>query len=339
MDLPVKPQTGYIAVIGAGSWGTTLASLLAEKGYDVMLWAYEKELADIINRDHVNTFYLPENSLPVNLVATYDLHEAVARARHIVSVVPTQHIRPVFTQLKARVKEEAVIVSASKGIELGTLLTPSMILSEILGRPVGALSGPSFAREVIAKRPTAVTLAMADKKAALLLQEVFNTDYFRVYTHDDLIGVEIGAALKNVIAIASGIGDGLGLGYNSRAALITRGLAEIARLGVSMHAKSETFTGLSGLGDLVLTCTGPLSRNYTVGYKLGQGLKLDEIVATSNFVAEGVTTTRSAYELSTRQGIDMPIITEVYLTLYNDKNPRDAVMDLMTRSLKSEFHG
>jgi glycerol-3-phosphate dehydrogenase (NAD(P)+) len=180
---------------------------------------------------------------------------------------------------------------------------------------------------------------MADEKLATLLQEIFTTDFFRVYTHTDVIGVEVGAALKNVIAIASGISDGLGLGYNARAALITRGIAEIARLGVSMRAKLETFTGLSGLGDLVLTCTGPLSRNYTVGQKLAQGEKLRDILTCSRAVAEGVTTTRSAYTLSQRYSIEMPITAEVYRTLYEDKNPRDAVMDLMTRSPKPEFHG
>ncbi|MFO0752290.1 MAG: NAD(P)H-dependent glycerol-3-phosphate dehydrogenase [Thermodesulfovibrionales bacterium] len=263
----------------------------------------------------------------------------MAHARYIINAVPTQHIRAVFGKVAEHVKDDALVVSASKGIEIGTLLTPSMILKEMLDRPVSALSGPSFAREVIAKLPTAVTLAVEDQKTALLLQELFNTDYFRVYTHNDIVGVEIGGALKNVIAIASGIGDGLGLGHDARAALITRGISEIARLGISLHAKIVTFSGLSGLGDLVLTCTGPLSRNYTVGYKLGQGIRLAEIVSRTPSVAEGITTTQSAFELSRRQGIDMPIIEQVYLTLYKDKPPIEAVKALMNRSLKSEFDG
>lgn len=329
----------YISVIGAGSWGTTLASLLAEKGYDVTLWTYEKELAEHINKEKVNNIYLPDVVIPENLKATNDIEEAVSNSRYILNVVPTQYIRKTFTQAKPYIKEESIIISASKGIENNTLMTPSMIIKEILNKPVSVISGPSFAKEVIAKMPTAVTLATEDKKTGLLLQEIFNTDYFRVYTHDDVIGTEIGGALKNVIAIASGICDGLGLGYNSRAALITRGLSEITRLGISMNAKEITFSGLSGLGDLVLTCTGPLSRNYSVGYKLGQGLKLSEIINQTKSVAEGVTTTLSAYDLSKKYAIDMPITEQVYLTLYKEKSPKEAVRDLMNRTLKSEFYG
>ncbi|MCL4537955.1 MAG: NAD(P)-dependent glycerol-3-phosphate dehydrogenase [Nitrospirae bacterium] len=329
----------YISVIGAGSWGTTLASLLAEKGYDVTLWAHEKDLAERINRERINNIYLPDFAIPVNLKATHDIVEAVSNSRYILNVVPTQYIRSIFTQVKQYIRSEAIIISASKGIENDTLLTPSMILKEILGRPVSTLSGPSFAKEVAAKLPTAVTLASEDRKAGLLLQEIFNTDYFRVYTHDDIIGVEVGGALKNVVAIAAGICDGLGLGHNSRAALITRGLSEITRLGISMNAREITFSGLSGLGDLVLTCTGPLSRNYTVGYKLGQGQKLSDIISQTRSVAEGVATTLSAYDLSKKYSIDMPITEQVYLTLYKEKPPKEAVRDLMNRTLKSEFYG
>ena len=330
---------GYISVIGAGSWGTTLASLLAEKGYDVTLWAYERELAEAIDKEKVNSVYLPGVCLHPELKATNDIVHAVSRARYILSVVPTQHIRNVFARLKPHVRPDAVIISASKGIEIGTLLTPSMVLREILDMPVSVLSGPSFAKEVIAKLPTAVTLATGDKKAALLLQELFNTDYFRVYTHDDIIGVEVGGALKNIMAIAAGICDGLGLGYNARAALITRGLSEIKRLGVCLNAREVTFSGLSGLGDLVLTCTGPLSRNYTVGHNLGEGMKLSEIVSRTKYIAEGVTTTLSAYELSKKHSLDIPIVEQIYLALYKDKPPIEAVRDLMNRSLKSEFYG
>jgi len=329
----------YISVIGAGSWGTTLASLLAEKGYDVTLWAHEKELAENINEKGVNNIYLPDVTLPGSLKATSSLVEAVAKARYVLNVVPTQFIRSVFNQVRSHISDEAVIISASKGIEIDTLLTPSQILKEVLNRPVSALSGPSFAEEVLKKLPTAVTLATEDKKTALLLQEIFNTDYFRVYTHDDIIGVEIGGALKNIIAIASGICDGLGLGYNARASLITRGLSEITRFGVQMDAREITFSGLSGIGDLVLTCTGPLSRNFTVGQKLGRGMKLSDIIGQTKTVAEGVTTTLSAYLLSQKLEMEMPITEQVYLTLYKDKAPADAVRALMNRSLKPEFNG
>jgi glycerol-3-phosphate dehydrogenase (NAD(P)+) len=330
---------GYISVVGAGSWGTTLASLLAEKGYDVTVWAHEAEVVEGINKERRNNIYLPDFLLSENLNATGDIAASVKNARYILNAVPTQHIRTVFAPLQSHIREDAVIISASKGIEINTLQTPSIILKEVLQKPVAVLSGPSFAKEVASKLPTAVTLAIEDRKTALLLQEIFNTDYFRVYTHDDIIGVEIGGALKNVIAIAAGICDGLGLGHNARAALITRGLSEIARLGLGMNAREVTFSGLSGLGDLVLTCTGPLSRNYMVGHKLGQGMKLPDITAETRSIAEGVTTTLSAYELSKKLGIVLPIIEQVYLAIYKEKPPKEAVRDLMNRTLKSEFYG
>jgi glycerol-3-phosphate dehydrogenase (NAD(P)+) len=328
----------YIAVIGAGSWGTTLASLLTEKGYDVALWTHEQELAVEINRDKTNRAYLPGVKLPATLRATLNCEE-LANARYIVNSVPTQFIREIFGRLTACIDEQAVIVSSSKGIEMKTLMTPSMILKEITGRPVCVLSGPSFAKEVADKKPTAVTLASADKKTGLLMQEILNTDYFRVYTHDDIIGVEIGGAMKNVIAIAAGICEGMGLGHDSRAALITRGLAEISRLGLKMNAKEITFTGLSGLGDLVLTCTDGQSRNFTVGSKLGKGMKLADILSQTRSVAEGIATSLSAHELSLKYEIDMPITEQVYQTLHKDKSPFQALRDLMNRSLKSEFYG
>jgi glycerol-3-phosphate dehydrogenase (NAD(P)+) len=328
----------YVSVIGAGSWGTTLASLLTEKGYDVVLWTHEEELAVEINRHNTNSIYLPEAKLPSELRATFNCEE-IANSRYIINSVPTQFIRDIFNRLKPFIDEQAVIVSASKGIENRTLLTPSAILKEIVDRPLCVLSGPSFAKEVMAKKPTAVTLASTDSKAALLLQEVLNTDYFRVYTHDDIIGVEIGGAIKNVIAIASGICEGMGLGHNSRAALITRGLSEMARLGMKMNAKDITFTGLSGLGDLVLTCTDIQSRNFSVGYKLGTGMKLPEILSQTKSVAEGIATSLSAHELALKCGIEMPIAEQVYQTLHQGKSPAEALKELMNRSLKSEFHG
>jgi glycerol-3-phosphate dehydrogenase (NAD(P)+) len=327
----------YIGVIGAGSWGTTLACLLAEKEYDVSLWAFEEDLADEINTKGTNSVYLPDTPLAPGLKATHSLKEAVGKARYIVNVVPTQFTRSIFSEAAAYLREDAVIVSASKGIEQGSLLTVHSILHEISGRETAVLSGPSFAKEVIWKRPTAVTLATGSAGTGLLLQEIFNTNYFRVYTHWDIIGVELGGALKNVIAIASGICDGLGLGHNARAALITRGLAEIMRLGECMGADKKTFSGLSGLGDLVLTCTGPLSRNYSVGVNLGKGMKLTEILSSTRSVAEGVATSLSAYELSQKYGVEMPIVEQVYKVIYKGKDPADAVNMLMNRALKSEF--
>ncbi len=326
-----------ISVIGAGSWGTTLACLLAEKGYDVLLWAYEKGLAGTINNSRLNSMYLPGVTLPPVLKATDNLEEAMRHARYILNVVPTQFVRPVFTEAVKYLSEDAIIISASKGVEKKTMLTVSSILNEISNMEVAVISGPSFAREVIRKFPTAVTLATKNTSTGLILQEIFNTDYFRVYTHTDVLGVELGGALKNVIAIASGITSGLGLGHSALAALITRGLAEIMRLGVAMGADQKTFSGLSGLGDLVLTCTGPLSRNYSVGVNLGKGMKLNDILSATKSVAEGVATALSAFELSRKFGVEMPVVEQVYKVLYKGKAPGDIVKTLMNRALKSEF--
>ncbi len=327
----------YIAVIGAGSWGTTLACLLTEKGYDVSLWAYEKEIVDEINGSRVNSIYLSDVILPVNLKATNNIGDAVKQARYVLNVVPTQFTRSIFKEAEKYISKDAVIISASKGIEQGTLLTVSAILKDITGRKIAVLSGPSFAKEVLKKLPTAVTLATENADFSLQLQEIFNTHYFRVYTHTDVLGVELGGALKNVIAIASGISDGLGLGHNARAALITRGLAEIIRLGERMGADKRTFSGLSGLGDLVLTCTGHLSRNYSVGVSLGKGMKLKDILSSTKSVAEGVATALSAFELSRKYGVEMPVVKQVYEVIYKDKSPAEAVTMLMNRALKAEF--
>ena len=327
----------YISVIGAGSWGTTLACLLTEKGYDVFLWAYEKEIVDEINGSRVNSIYLSDVILPVNLKATNNIGDAVKEARYVLNVVPTQFTRSIFKEAEKHISKDAVIISASKGIEQGTLLMVSAILKDITGRKIAVLSGPSFAKEVLKKLPTAVTLAAENADFSLQLQEIFNTHYFRVYTHTDVLGVELGGALKNVIAIASGISDGLGLGHNARAALITRGLAEIIRLGERMGADKRTFSGLSGLGDLVLTCTGHLSRNYSVGVSLGKGMKLKDILSSTKSVAEGVATALSAFELSLKYGVEMPVVKQVYEVIYKDKNPAEAVTMLMNRALKAEF--
>ncbi len=329
----------YIAVIGAGSWGTTLAHLLSSKGFDISLLVYEKELAEEMRRTRTNSVYVPGVELPLNIRITDNLQEALNRARYVVNAVPAQFTRVVFQQVIPHMSDEAIIVSVSKGIERGTLLTVSAVLKELSAHEVAVLSGPSFAKEVIRRMPTAVTLAAEKAHTGVLLQEIFTVNNFRVYTHDDILGVELGGALKNVMAIASGIADSLGLGNNARASLITRGLVEMTRLGVAMGAKERTFSGLSGIGDLVLTCSSTLSRNYTVGMKLGQGMKLRDILNEMRSVAEGVPTAESAYALSRKYSIEMPIVEQVYRVLNEDKNPGLAVKDLMERSLKSEFYG
>ena len=329
----------YIAVIGAGSWGTTLAHLLSSKGFEIALWVYEKELSEEIRQTRINSVYLPDIELPENIHVTGSLEEALKKARYIVNAVPAQYTRSIFKEVLPYIIDEAIIISVAKGIERGTLLTVSSILKQLSAHPVAVLSGPSFAKEVIKKLPTAVTLATENIHTGVLLQEIFNVNHFRVYTHDDLLGVELGGSLKNVMAIASGIADSLGLGNNARASLITRGLIEMTRLGIAMGAKERTFSGLSGIGDLVLTCSSPLSRNYTVGVKLGQGMKLKDILTQMRSVAEGVPTAESAYELSKKYHIEMPIIEQVYKVLYEDKDAVLAVKDLLERSLKSEFYG
>jgi glycerol-3-phosphate dehydrogenase (NAD(P)+) len=330
----------YIAVIGAGSWGTTLANLLAGKGYDVSLWVYEKGLAEEIKQTGINSIYLPEVVLQKELRVSSELGEVINNTRYILNAVPVQYMRPVLKSAVPYLSDKSVIINASKGIENGTYFTVSMIIKELAPLCTPAvLSGPSFAKEVVRKLPTAVTVASEDYELSLLLQEIFTTGYFRVYTHSDVLGVELGGALKNVMAIASGISDGLGLGNNARAALITRGIAEMTRLGVMMGANENTFSGLSGIGDLVLTCTSNLSRNYTVGHRLGRGEKLGAIIDSMKNVAEGVETSRAAHELSGKHHVEMPIVEQVFTVLHEDKEPRQAVEDLMNRTLKAEFHG
>ncbi len=329
-----------IGVIGAGSWGTTLADLLAKKGHAVTLWAYEPELVREMTETGMNSMFLPGIRLSPRLGFTNSLEEAVAGKRVILVVAPSQVVRSVIATALPAISADAVIVSASKGIELGTLMTVSQIYEELLPealfRNFAVLSGPSFAREVAQEMPTAVVAAAADELVAAFVQKVFTTNLFRVYTNTDIVGVELGGAIKNVIALAAGISDGLGFGYNTRAALITRGLAEMTRLGRAMGARSETFAGLAGMGDLVLTCTGDLSRNRTVGMKLGQGMSLSAILGEMRMVAEGVKTTESARNLARRLGVDMPITEKVYSILYEEKPARAAVVELMTRDLKAE---
>jgi len=329
-----------IGVIGAGSWGTTLADLLARKGYDVTLWAFEQDLTERMLASRENDLYLPGIPLADGLGFTSDLEAAVAGRDLLVLVPPSQVMRQVVSRVAARIEPGTLIVSASKGIENDTLQLMSEVLFEVLPATVAEglvfLSGPSFAREVAAGMPTAVVAAAASEEAARRVQGVFSTDAFRVYTNDDVVGVELGGALKNVIAVAAGVSDGLGFGYNTRAALITRGLAEMTRLGVALGADPATFAGLAGMGDLVLTCTGDLSRNRTVGMELGRGRTLEEILGGMKMVAEGVKTTLSAYQLASRLGVEVPITEQVYRILYEGKEPRQAVSDLMLRGLKHE---
>lgn len=329
-----------IGVIGAGSWGTTLANLLAKKGLDVTLWAYEADLALRMMQVGINDLYLPGIKLDDRLVTTSDLQAAVRDRQLLLLVCPSQVMRQVLNQCRTSLRADCLLVSAAKGIENDTLLTMSEVLKEIIGPAVETrsafLSGPSFAKEVAAGQPTAVAVAAVNEAVAAQVQEIFSTEYFRVYTNPDVMGVEIGGALKNVIALAAGVSDGLGFGYNARAALITRGLAEISRLGEAKGALPATFSGLAGMGDLVLTCTGDLSRNRSVGIELGHGRKLDDILNQMNMVAEGVKTTLSAYQLAKKLGVVMPITEQMYQILYEDKSPKVAVTDLMQRRLTSE---
>lgn len=329
-----------IGVIGAGSWGTSLADLLAKKGHDVTLWAHGKDLVREMADSRVNSVYLPGITLSMGLHFTNSIKEAVTGRQVLLFVVPTQVYRGVIEGALPYISEDTLLINAAKGIELDTLLTISQISSEVLPPPLyrrfSVLSGPSFAREVALDMPTAVVAASPAAMVARQVQGIFSTHNFRVYNNSDMIGVELGGSVKNVIAIAAGISDGLGLGYNPRAAIITRGLAEMARLGLAMGCRSSTFAGLAGMGDLVLTCTGDLSRNRTVGMQLGKGRKLAEILDGMKMVAEGVKTTESTYRLAQRLGVEMPITEQVYKVLYEDKSPHHAVQDLMMRDLKVE---
>ncbi len=331
------------AVIGAGSWGTALALALASKGYPVALWGHKKEHVAALSRDRENSRYLPGFSFPENLQVTDNLVEALSLAVTVLMVVPSHGFRKVYSEVYPLLEEGVAVVSAVKGVENETLMTMSEVMTDVENNSSvrksvipAVLSGPSFAKEVAKNIPTAITIGCSDIEDAKKLQQHFVTDTFRVYASTDIIGLEISAALKNIVAIAAGICDGLGYGTNTRAALITRGLAEITRFGENRGAQKETFFGLSGVGDLLLTCTGDLSRNRSVGISLGKGIKLTEIIAEMNMVAEGVKTTKSIYDIARKEGIDMPITEQVYEILYNDKECAKAVDDLLKRELKAE---
>jgi len=330
-----------IAVVGAGSWGTALAKVLADKGHRVTLWGRSAEQLAEIERSRVNAKYLPNVVLPPTLSTEPSLEKAVAGKAYVVTVVPSHTMREVMARAGKAMSPDAVVVSASKGIENETLATMDEVLKEVLPGRLGAriafLSGPSFAKEVGAGLPTAVVMASRDRHLADDAAELFRAERFRVYTSDDVPGVELGGALKNVMAIAAGVADGMGLGHNSRAALITRGLAEISRLAVRKAANPLTLAGLAGMGDLVLTCTGDLSRNRSVGVALGKGQKLNDVLAGMSQVAEGVKTTKSAHDLAARLGVEMPITNSMYQMLYRDLPAAEAILQLLGRAPKHEL--
>ena len=327
-----------VAVVGGGAWGTALADLLARKGETVTLWAREREVVESVNREHLNHLFLPDAPLAPELRAEADLQTAVRGAEVVVSSAPSFAVRETMAQAASSVGAGALIVSVSKGLDPERLTTLSCVLGDVLPprTAIAVLSGPSFAREVYDRQPTAVVAASRDPAAVQRVQQVFATGHFRVYTTSDVLGVELGGALKNVIAVGAGILEGLGLGHNTRAALLTRGLAEIARLGVTLGADPLTFAGLAGMGDLVLTATATLSRNYTLGMELGKGKSLEQALAGRSSVAEGVSTARSAVALGERHGVELPIAHEVAAVLFQGKSPRRAVADLMERELKAE---
>ena len=330
-----------IGVVGAGSWGTALANLLASKGFAIDLWVFEKEVIQQIIESGENQYFLPDIKLSSNLKPSHNLVNVVSGKDLVLVVVPSHVMRETTLKMANHISKEAIIASASKGIENKTHLTMTGVLQETLPQippeHLAVISGPSFAREVAQNLPTVVTAASKDIEISAVVQQVMATPHFRVYTSDDVMGVELGGSLKNVIAIAAGVIDGLKLGLNTRAALITRGMTEIRRLGLKMGANPRTFTGLAGFGDLILTCTGHLSRNHTVGQKIGEGKKVNDILGQMRMVAEGVKTAKSVYNLSRKLGVDMPISHEIYRILYEDLDPKEAVYRLMTRDLKQEL--
>jgi glycerol-3-phosphate dehydrogenase (NAD(P)+) len=342
LEMVKKDMTSRVAVIGAGSWGTTLANLIAEKE-DVDLWVYEEDLYQTMIGRRENEIYLPGIRLADRIRPTHSLEEAFREKAVLVCAVPSHAVRKVFQRGLSHLGENTLIISVTKGVEDETHLRMSQIIREANPRnrslAVACLSGPSFAKEVSRRFPTAVAIAGETPEAAEKARNLFSRSYFRIYTNPDMIGVELGGAIKNVMAIAAGASDGLGFGNNTRAALITRGLAEMTRLGVNLGAEARTFAGLAGLGDLVLTCTGDLSRNRWVGLELGKGRKPGEIQGEMKMVAEGIRTTKALYHLAQKREVEMPITEQVYKVLFEGKEPRSAVMELMTRDPRSEKEG
>ena len=329
-----------IGVVGAGSYGTCLAKLLSDAGHEVTLWCRNAELASQIADTRENTAYLPGFRLAASVKVTADLAATVSDKEIVVGVTPSHAIRVVLGGVAGELDPDTIVVNASKGLEEGTLDRVDQIYADILPERLAAratyLSGPTFAKEIAAGLPGAIVVAGSDPSTAELVQSTFSTERLRVYWSDDVVGVLVGGALKNIVAIAAGLSDGLGFGHNARAALITRGLAEIARMGEAMGATSATFAGLSGMGDLVLTCSGDLSRNRRVGLALGAGKKLADIISEMRMVAEGVKTTKVAHELARKLGVSAPITMFMYRVLHEDRPARDAIAELMTRPLKME---
>jgi len=325
------------AVVGAGAWGTALADLLARNGHEVSLWAYEADVVESINAKHENVRFLRGYQLSQEVKALGEIGRAVEGADLIALATPSHVLRGIIKSASKFLPRVAPVVVATKGIERQTLcLMTEIAEQELPGATVVALSGPSFATEVVSRQPTAVVVASKQNGAAGIAQRAFSSAYFRTYTHTDVIGVELGGALKNVMAVATGIADGLGLGFNARAALVTRGLAEMTRLGTALGAEQSTFAGLAGLGDLVLTCTGSLSRNRSVGVEIGKGRKLEDVLKDRETVAEGVITAQSARELAAREGVEMPIVDTVNRVLFEGQSARSAIAALMTRELRAE---
>ena len=327
-----------IGLLGAGSWGTALAQLLAENGHEILLWCYEPEVAHELNHDHTNRTYLPDISLASTVRATIELEEVALWGPVMVSVLPSHVVRPIYRQLAPYLRPEHSIISCTKGIENGSLALMHQVIAEFFpwNERILALSGPSFAAEVVRHKPTAVVIASPNLVLGHEVQQIFATPWFRTYFNPDLLGVELCGALKNVMAIASGMVIGAELGVNAMAALITRGLHELTQLGLQLGARAETFSGLSGMGDLILTCTGTLSRNRGVGVRIGQGESLSDILASMTMVAEGVQTTRSARDLAHREGIEMPIVEQVFQVLHENKSLRQGLAELMVRRLRDE---
>ena len=329
-----------LAIIGAGSWGTALAIVLAPRFEQIRLWAYESDLADRIRETRQNDVYLPGFSVSEKTFISNNLQEVLSGVELVLSVVPSHLVRSLYEQMLPWLKPEMLFVSATKGLELKTLLRPSEIIDEVISprfKPrITVLSGPTFAHEVAALNPTAIVISSADRSGAQCVQAGLAGPNFRLYTSDDPIGVEIGGSIKNVVAIGAGVLEGLGLGHNPMAALITRGLAEMTRLAVALGGQARTLAGLAGLGDLVLTCTGGLSRNRTVGVELARGRKLDEIVGSMKMVAEGIKTTTAAVELARRCSVEMPITEQMYQMLHHGLDPKEAIRRLMERTLKGE---
>lgn len=329
-----------LAVIGAGSWGTALSMVLAPRFKEVRLWAFEPDLATRMQRSRENDLYLPGFLAPENILIINDLAAALEAANVVLGVMPSHLVRSMYGQMLPHLTPGVLIVSATKGLETETLLRPSEIIHEVICRRfpprIAVLSGPSFAREVAALNPTAIVIGAADESLAQCVQTELSGPSFRLYTSLDPIGVEIGGAIKNVVAIGAGVLEGMGLGHNPMAALITRGLSEMTRLAVALGGQAKTLAGLAGLGDLVLTCTGELSRNRTVGIELARGRKLDEIVTSMRMVAEGIKTTTAARELARRCSVEMPITEQMYQMLYHGLDPREAIRRLMERSLRGE---